>query len=159
VVDQATSCLDPTSTFAVYAGDSRVVRTGERVSLNFWANRKNRGIAYEWTVLVRPDGANTSISHPRGSATLSTPYNYHYKKDRAVRFIPDKPGQYRIKLSARLVFDDDLYPGKRTAEHTMTLTVEGDPVESGCATGGTQGPAGLAMVLGLTWLLMRKREE
>jgi hypothetical protein len=156
VVDEASACLDPTSTFTVYAGADRVVRTGERVPLLFWANRKNRGIEYEWTIVKRPDEASASIQHPRGSATLSTPYNYHYKRDRAVSVLPDQPGQYIIKVSARLVFDDDLYPGKRTDEHTMTLTAEGDPVDSGCATGGTGLSLwALGLMLGLG--LVRRR--
>ncbi|MBN2498583.1 MAG: thrombospondin type 3 repeat-containing protein [Deltaproteobacteria bacterium] len=157
VADEVGSCLDPTSTFMVYAGMDRKVRTGETLPLVFWANRKNRGINYEWTVVSSPDGSGATIRHPRGSATLSTPYNYHYKKGRVVEFTPDQPGEYVIKLSGQLVFDDDLYPGARTDEHTMKLTAEGDPVSSGCATAAGSGSALglLGMLLGLVALKLR----
>ncbi|MFC1654324.1 hypothetical protein ACFL2F_00850, partial [Myxococcota bacterium] len=98
-----THSFTPTSAFQVYAGANRVVRTGEKIPMQLWANRKNRAVEYEWSVVSRPDGSRATIRHPRGSSTLSTPYNYHYKKDRAVTFSPDKPGDYVIKVSARLV--------------------------------------------------------
>ena len=131
--------------------------TGETLPMTFWANRSNRGIEYEWTMVSRPSGSSASVRHPRGSATLSTPYNYHYKQGRLVEFTPDQPGEYVIKLSARLAFDDDLYPGKRAGEHSVTLTAEGDPVSTGCATapGRRQATGGLALflsLLGLVWL-------
>jgi len=154
VVDRVDACLDPASAFAVYAGAERQAATGERLPLQFWANRVNRGIEYEWVVESRPGGSRASVSHPRGSATLSTPYNYHYKKGRVVEFTPDEPGEYVLKLNAKLVFADDLYPEKTTAEARVTLKVEGDSM-TGCATGGTGGLLGLWALLGLLWL--RKR--
>ncbi len=159
VADEVTSCLDPTSTFTVYGGADKLVNTGETVPMLFWANRKNRGIEYEWTIVERPDGSSATIKNPRGSATLSTPYNYHYKKGRLVEFTPDMPGDYKIKITARLVFDDDLYPGKRTDEHVMTLSAEGDPVSTGCATVPGAGTSFglLGMLLGLLALQLRRK--
>jgi hypothetical protein len=154
VVDRVDACLDPTTAFAVYAGADRLVRTGEQVPLQMWANRKNRALEYEWSMVSRPDGSNATVSHPRGSATLSTPYQYHYKKGRTVTFRPDQPGEYVIKLSSRLVFTDDLYPGKQTASTEFRLTAEGDPVGGGCATTGVG--VGLWALLGLAWLRRRK---
>ena len=157
VVDSVQSCLDPTTAFRVYAGAERVVRTGETIPLQIWANRKNRAMEYEWSIVSRPDGSSASIHHPRGSTTLSTPYQYHYKKGRAVAFRPDQPGEYVIKLSARLMFDDDLYPGKQVASSEFHLTAEGAPVGGGCATAPGAGSAAglLAMLLGLA--LLRRR--
>jgi hypothetical protein len=159
VVDDVSSCLDPTSTFSVYTGADRRVRTGETLPMLFWANRANRGIAYEWVVVERPSGSSATVRHPRGTVTLSTPYNYHYKKDRMVEFSPDQPGVYKLKLSAKLVFADDLYPTKQTDEHVMTLVAEGDPVGTGCATGGSAGSAlsALGLLLGLAALRLRRR--
>ncbi|HOX45725.1 MAG TPA: thrombospondin type 3 repeat-containing protein [Myxococcota bacterium] len=155
VVDELGSCLDPSSTFSVYTGADRAVSTGETVPLLFWANRVNRGISYEWSVVERPSGSSATVRHPRGTVTLSTPYQYHYKAGRMVEFMPDQPGTYTLKLSAQLVFDDDLYPGKRLDEHVMTLTAEGDPVGSGCATGG--GAGSLALLLLGAALALRRR--
>ncbi|HSA20914.1 MAG TPA: thrombospondin type 3 repeat-containing protein [Myxococcota bacterium] len=155
VVDELGSCLDPSSTFSVYTGADRAVSTGETVPLLFWANRVNRGISYEWSVVERPSGSSATIRHPRGTVSLSTPYQYHYKADRMVEFSPDQPGTYTLKLSAQLVFDDDVYPGKRLDDHVMTLTAEGDPVGSGCATGGGAGSLAL-LLLGAALLLRRK---
>ena len=118
--------------------------------MQLWANRKNRAIEYEWTVVSRPDGSRATIHHPRGSSTLSTPYNYHYKKDRAVTFSPDKPGDYVIKVSARLVFADDVYPDKRLASHEMQLTSEGEAA-TGCATSGLGTALWLLVGLPLIW--------
>jgi len=154
VVDRVDACLDPTSAFQVYAGADRVVRTGESIPLQMFANRKSRAIEYEWSVVNRPDGSRATIKHPRGSSTLSTPYNYHYKKDRAVSFTPDQAGEYLIKVSARLVFADDIYPDKRTASYTMMLTSEGEAA-AGCATSGI-GSA-LWLLLGLPLIWRRKR--
>lgn len=159
VADEVTSCLDPTTTFTVYGGADRVVQTGETLPMLFWANRKNRGIEYEWTVAERPEGSHATVRNPRGSATLSTPYNYHYKSGRLVEFTPDMPGTYKIKIAARLVFDDDLYPGKRTDEHIVSLTAEGDPVSTGCATVPTSSGAFglLGLLLGLVVLRLRRK--
>jgi len=157
VVDSVSACLDPASAFAVYAGKDRPVQTGETAPLLLWANRMNRAIEYEWTIVSRPDGSSASIHHPRGSSTLSTPYNYHYKEGRRVEFTPDMAGQYVIKLTAKLVFADDLYPEKNTASVQMTLTAEGDNQAGGCSTAGNGGMAGLlGLLLGLALVIKRR---
>jgi uncharacterized protein (TIGR03382 family) len=156
VVDRVDACLDPTSAFVVYAGADRVVRTGEVVFLQLWANRTSRAIEYEWSVVSRPDGSRATIRHPRGSSTLSTPYNYHYKKDRAVTFTPDQPGEYVIRVAARLVFQDDVYPDKQTASYQFMLTSEGEAA-SGCSTAGVGLLASWWSLLGLAWLIRRRR--
>ncbi|MBN2498572.1 MAG: thrombospondin type 3 repeat-containing protein [Deltaproteobacteria bacterium] len=160
VADNASACLDPGSTFTVYGGADRKIHTAETIPLLFWANRANRGIQYEWTVVSRPEGSSANIRHPRGSATLSTPYQYHYKKGRVVEFAADQPGVYEIKISAQLVFDDDLYPGKQTDEHVVSLTAEGEPVSTGCATAsGGSGIAGLVFGLALLGLALLRRSR
>jgi uncharacterized protein (TIGR03382 family) len=156
VVDRVDACLDPSSVFTVYSGEPRVIRTGEELPLLFWANRKNRAIEYEWTIVDRPKRSTATIRHPRGASTLSSPYNYHYKMGRRVAFTPDYPGEYIIKLSARMVFEDDLYPGKRTASCHLSLTAEGDPV-TGCSTTGVGAVTSLWSLLGLAWLVRRHR--
>ncbi len=157
VADEVSACLDPTSPFTVYGGADRQVGTGETLPLLFWANRSNRGIHYEWILEQRPDGSGATITNPRGSSTLSTPYNYHYKRGRMVEFTPDKPGVYKVKITAELAFDDDLYPGKRTSQHELTITAEGDPVSTGCST-ATSGASllGLWALLGMALIWKRR---
>jgi hypothetical protein len=159
VVDSVAQCLDPTSAFTVYGGTDRVVQTGEQLPLMMWANRKNRALEYTWTVVSRPASSSATITHPKGSATLSTPYNYHYKEGRRVEFRADEPGEYTIKVSAQLVFDDDLYPGKRTASQEFTLTAEGESTSGGCATAPGAGSSlgMLGLLLGMVALRLRKR--
>jgi hypothetical protein len=159
VADEVSSCLDPSGTFTIYGGADRVVRTGETVPMTFWANRKNRGIEYEWTVVSRPDNSSATVRNPRGSATLSTPYNYHYKQGRMVEFTPDVPGEYTLKLTGHLVFSDDLYPDKRVDEHEVTISAEGDAVNTGCATVPGSGSAlgMLGLLLGLVALRLRRK--
>jgi thrombospondin type 3 repeat protein len=157
VVDRVDACLDPASAFTIYAGASREVQTGETMPLLIWANRENRAIEYEWSLVERPDSSRATIKHPRGSATLSTPYNYHYKKGRRVEFKPDEAGQYVIKVNAKLVFADDLYPDKQLASAQFTLTAEGDSAGAGCSTAGTGSLVGLWLMLGLAWAIRRRR--
>jgi MYXO-CTERM domain-containing protein len=158
VVDRAETCLDPQATFTVHAGGDRNVRTGQSLPLLLWANRQNRGMEYEWSIEQRPAGSNAAIAHPRGSVTLSTPFNYHYKEGRRVEFRPDEPGTYIIELRAELVFDDDLYPGKTSAAARIVLEAEGAPVDAGgcSAVPGAGMPAGL-LLLGLIGLRRMRR--
>ena len=158
VVDRVDACLDPTSAFSIYAGADREVRTGETTPLMMWANRENRSIQYTWTLVERPAGSSATVKHPRGSTTLSTPYNYHYKKDRRVEFRPDLAGEYTLKLTAELIFADDLYADKNVASVQMTLTAKGEASAAGCATGASTGSlAGLfGLLIGLA-VLRRQR--
>jgi len=156
VVDKVDACLDPTAPFSVYAGANRLVRTGDRVPLLLWSNRKNRALEYEWSMVSRPQGSRATLKHPRGSATLSTPYQYHYKQGRSVALTPDHPGEYVIRLNARLVFADSLYPDKQLASHEFSLTVDGEPIGSGCSTGGFGTLSGVFVLLGLIGLLRRR---
>ena len=158
VVDSLAACLDPTSAFAVYAGKDRVVQTGDTVPLLMWANRQNRAIEYEWTVIERPEGSGATIRHARGSSTLSTPYNYHYKRGRLVEFTPDVQGTYVIGLKAKLVFPDDLYPDKNLASASFRLMSNGEGPSAGCSSSGNSPAAAWYgwLLIGLA-LLLRKR--
>ena len=91
--------------------------------------------------------------------TLSTPYNYHYKQGRRVAFQADEPGEYVFELRSRLVFDDDLYPGKRTASAQLTLQATGDSVTGGgcSATHGGESLAGMLALVGLALARRRRR--
>jgi hypothetical protein len=73
-------------------------------------------------VVSRPDGSQATIRYARGTVSRSTPYDYHYDDRKAADIILDMAGQYVVKVSANLLQDDDLYPGKRTASAEFLLT-------------------------------------
>jgi hypothetical protein len=138
-------CLDPGSAFRVSSGPDLSAKVGEKVPLRMWANRENRAIEYIWVVEKRPPGSVKEIDHDHGWATLSTAYRYLNFEELLPTFKPDKPGDYTIKLSARLVFADHLYPDKNVAESTFTMTV--GPAGSGCSTGSGGGLAFLLLFI------------
>ena len=105
-------------------------------------------------MVSRPEGSGATVRFPRGSVTLSTPYNYHYKANRRAEFVPDRPGEYELKLTAKLVFADDLYPDKNVASASFRLRAEGEP-QGGCSTGGAAGGLWMLGLLGLG--LLRRR--
>lgn len=157
-VDSSSECMNPALVFAVTAGADKPVVTGDKLALNFWANRKNQAIKYSWRIISRPDGSTATISNPDGSATLSTPYNYHYQNGQRVEFTPDVKGPYLIQMDAELVFPDALYPDQQTATTTLTLTADGDSVGSGCSTSAGSGSMVglLGLLLGLIGLKLRR---
>ena len=129
-------CLDPMEPFAVYSGPDYTVEPGNKRTLLIWANRKNRAIEYMWIVVKRPSTSEASIKNPHGWASLSTGFNYHYFEDRRAEFEPDEAGEYVIRVTARLAFDDDLFPEQTTAEHSFTLTAEyPQRIPPTCSTG------------------------
>ncbi len=158
VVDDVNKCLDPLGSFTVYAGRDREAETGKTMALDFWANRKNVAIEYTWTIEKRPTGSGEAIAHPRGSTTLSTPFKYRYRVDRQVEFSPDEPGEYVVRISAKLVFDDDRYPDKKTSVAEFTLKAVGDSAGSGCATAKAKSSLSLiGLLFGLALLLRIKK--
>ncbi|NOZ86983.1 MAG: thrombospondin [Deltaproteobacteria bacterium] len=159
VVSDVETCLNPESAFAVSAGGDRTVRTGKNIPLLIWANRQNAGIEYEWIIASKPEGSHAVIKYPRGAVTLSTTFNYHYKKNRRVTITPDLPGDYVVELRAKLVFGDEKYPQKTKASSRIVLKAEGEAVDlgSGCsAANGSGSVLGLLLLLGLS-LIRRKR--
>ncbi len=152
VVHRLEECLDPKSALSVAVSTDRLLRTGEAAVLLLWANRMNRAIRYRWTVSQRPEGSQAVIRNPKGSSTLSTPYNYHYKEGRRVEFTPDLPGLYAFKLTATLIFADDLYPDKRQATAVMMLEALGEDTQTACAAVGGSRAAPLSPLLFLLGL-------
>lgn len=148
-------CLDPLGPFLVSPGPDLVVKAGDTVPLLFWSNRKNRAVEYIWSMVSPPEGFDEGIRHPRGWASLSTGFNYHYFTGRRPEITPGVPGVYVIKLSARLLFDDDLYPAKRTSESVLTIIAVGSPVGGCSQTHGTD-IGSLFLLTGLVLLAWRR---
>ncbi|HUU00350.1 MAG TPA: thrombospondin type 3 repeat-containing protein [Myxococcota bacterium] len=158
VVDPTQNCLDTTKTFTVQAGPDRTVVTGEPVTLFAWTNRTNRAIDYQWTMEKKPGGSGAGIEHPEGSVSLSTPFVMLYTKGHRVQLTPDRPGDYTVRLTASLVFGDELFPGHDTATAQATLTAEGASTDSGCTTGaGTTGTQAIYLMVAIVLVFRRRR--
>jgi hypothetical protein len=146
------NCLDPFDTFQVYSPLTRV-RTGEAFRLRLFANRQNAPIQYKWIVQSRPGGSNATVKNPLGTVRVSTPYEYHYLKNNVARFTADQPGEYKIKLSAKLVFPDTVNANfPQDSSYLVTITADGDSA-GGCSMGSRTGPSALLLGLGLVGLL------
>ena len=154
VLGNPDSCLDPQSSFQVSPGPDIEAQAGEEVPLHLWANRENRAIEYIWVVEKRPPDSKAEIEHDQGFVTLSKSFRFLNFKDLAPTFKPDRPGQYTLKLSARLAFTDHLYPDKNTAESTFTLTA-GPKESSGCSTGS--GASLVLFAFGCLLFVSRRR--
>jgi hypothetical protein len=135
VMDDVENCLDPDGPFTVYS-PSIDAQTGETIRLRLFANRINQPLRYTWRIVSAPSGSTATIDNPKGAATISTPFEYHYLMDRIVELVPDQPGTYEIYVTATLVWEDEV-TGEvgATAETTATVNVVGDALESlGCST-------------------------
>jgi MYXO-CTERM domain-containing protein len=153
----AKNCLDPKQTFRVFSPGG-LLRTGEASRLRLFANRESSAIRYTWIVESRPAGSSATVQNPQGTVQLSTPYEYHYLKGKVATFSPDQPGEYRIRVTAELVFADTVNPSfPRSSSYVTTFTAEGEPV-GGCAVAGPSASLTLALVLlGLLGLALLRR--
>lgn len=111
VVDDIESCLDPTSTFSVYAGVDRTVQTSEKMPLLLWANRANRAIRYEWTIVTRPNKSSAtirflpshwlSLSYHQGE--LDRPHLNHLG-NRSLNLLPISPGAQKHQTHFQIAY-------------------------------------------------------
>jgi hypothetical protein len=148
-------CLQPSAPFQVVGVAKSTAKTGEKVLLKLFANRKNAPLQYTWTVV----GNKAVIDNPVGAAALSTPYEYHYQSGTHATLTAKEPGTYTVKVSAQLMFDDNLYKDAKISSDSFKLEVTGDPVGSGCASlpGGGSAFGLLGMLLGMIALRLRRK--
>lgn len=153
------NCLDPDSQFQVYSPDL-TGETGDRIRLRLFANRVNEPMEYRWEIVDAPAGSSATVENAVGAASQSTPFEYHYLKEQTVRFRPDKPGTYTVRVFATLIWTDETTGDEEaSAEWRSTVVVEGDPILSDAcsvaAVGTAEGPSSgaiigfLLMVLGV----------
>lgn len=163
--DQA-NCLDPRQAFSIY-----LTLVGERVEGKFevggdvtvalFSNRL--GQLHNWTArfVELPKDSDASLINGKdsGATTLDNPQvtnclrmsEGQCAEMNNIRFEPDMPGEYVIKVTASLPQQDELGPS--TATYTIVAEVEGE-AQGGCAA--TSG--GLAaLALGLLVALRRRR--
>jgi hypothetical protein len=108
-----------------------------------------------------PRHSRATIENPIGSASVSSPYEYHYLADQSVAFTADVPGTYTLKVTVEQVWSDEVTgePGL-VSEDTMTFEVDGDSTR-GCAAvpfglglSGTLGVIGMSVGL----VALRRRD-
>lgn len=150
-------CLDPRAPFAVHAGGTLEVKSGEQVRLPIFANRNGAAIEYTWTVAGRPDGSGAVVDNPEGAVTASRHWEYAYVNDSKPTFTPDKDGEYEIQLQAKLAFSDRAYPDQRTSVSTLKLKVGEDKVSGWNCSALPASGGGLALGVALLGLLRRRR--
>ncbi len=163
VMGDLDECLDPSDAFTVYAPDLET-QTGDFVRLRLFANRVNQPMRYTWEIVEAPVGSHATIDSPTGAASVSTPYEYHYLKDRIVTFTPDKPGTYEVRVVAELVWEDVITGEMEARAETYAfIEVTGDPLTScnASVTGfeGTRGYFGLAALMVLIGGLVASRKR
>jgi len=149
-------CLNPTARFQGRPGPDVRITTGERFRLRIFTNRPNAPTQYAWKVTSAPAGADVQVDHPTGTVNYSTPWEFHYQKDRVAVFSAKTPGEYEVEMQSSLVFDDDLYPGLTSDKQKMKITVEG--ADLGCSAAAGSSSASLLVLAGLAMLAWRRRK-
>ncbi len=128
------NCLDPTDPFTIYS-PSMAAKTGEKIRLRLFANHSNQAVRYNFEITEAPNHSRAGIRNNIGEASVSTPYEYHYLADRPVLFTPDRPGSYRVHVTAELAFEDQVTGKKNaTSEAWADLEVEGEATGGGCSS-------------------------
>jgi MYXO-CTERM domain-containing protein len=162
------NCLDPSAAFNIYltlVGDRLADLTfpvDHEITVALFSNRL--GQQHNWTAsfVSLPDSSNTSLYNAQGAgATLDqspqvanclTFADGKCTELNNIRFTPDAPGKYNIRVRAELPNS----PGDGNAAiFNITAEVTGEP-KGGCSTTGSS--AGLvAVALGLLVALRRRR--
>ena len=130
VVDDTENCLDPDDEFKIYTPDA-VGGPDSPTLLRLFSNRESVPIRYTWRIEKAPSGASASITNPVGAVSESSPYEYRYLADKAVKLVADKPGSYTVQVTAELVWEDELYPAAQRSQATAVIEVGGDSTKSG----------------------------
>jgi len=166
------SCLSPDDTFkvgalAVNAKEMHSLpTTGLEMKLELFANRANTPIEYTWNVSKAPKGSTATVQGAVGQVTTTLPGTFQYAQAKtgnnvAPKFVADEPGEYELKLVARLVFADEvIIDGPQVATYSVKLTATGDAQagSGGCQTvnGGSAGLSSLFLVA-LGFLALRRK--
>lgn len=160
VVDKShpDNCLNPQAPFAVSAGGSVSLKSGETMRLPLFANRNNAGIAYTWSVAQRPDGSSAAVQNPTGAVSLSRNWQYAYLDGHVPTFTADVSGTYQITVSAQLAIPDRIFPSIKTSSDQITINTDGSSSgSSGCSALPMDASVAGIGLLALVGLLRRKR--
>ena len=142
-----------------------VYQAGPPVTVALFSNRL--GVLHNWTAVIEelPSDSNASLYNAQGAGSTvgSTPQVANCLRlddDGAcselntIRFEPDMPGRYQIKVTAELPGGDEL--GPTVATHVLAINVSGESDGGGCRT--VDAPASwLALVFLLGLAAIRRR--
>jgi uncharacterized protein (TIGR03382 family) len=163
-------CLDPSSAFAIYLNlvGERIdgaLQVDHEVTVALFSNRL--GQLHNWTarlsetpsdsatVVINAKGAGATLEgSPQVANCLETDSDGNCTELNNIRFTPDAPGTYVIKVNAELPHGDNAGPD--TATYTIIAEVDGE-AKGGCAAAGGVGAFGV-MALGLLVAVRRKRK-
>jgi len=161
------NCLDPNSAFSIYLtlvaerldGELQVDR---EIVVALFSNRL--GQLHSWTArfdqLPADSDATLENGKSSGATAPSSPQVANCLRMEGdtcmemnnIRFTPDQPGHYEIRVSASLPQADALGPS--TATYTIVADVQGEAQSGGCAAASGSLAA---LALGLLALVRRRR--
>ena len=163
------NCLDPSSVFAIYLTlvgkrlPSGEFPLGDEITVALFSNRL--GQLHNWTARFEelPDSSDVTLVNGEGSGStldqspqvancLTTDASGTCTELNNIRFAPDVPGKYVIKVIAELPNGDA--SGITTATYAVVVEVDGES-KGGCA--GTGAAGGLAAVALALFALVRRR--
>lgn len=171
VVPGKADCLDPNGGFNIDAAAISLpsdgqFKVGNLINVGLLTNRLQQ--VHQWTATLTslPEGSKAVLINGRSAASTWERTNrvvacaqqaagggcesYNY-----IRFEPDEPGEYVIRINAELPAGDPLSVGSSVASSQLTIKVAGQGAAGGCAAGSATG---LAFVLGsLALTRLRKR--
>ncbi len=131
VYNDMDNCLDPSAAFRLYSPNI-AAETGDDVMLRIFANRESEPMRYNWRIAESPSGSNASIDNPKGAVNESSPYEYRYVSGEEAILTPDRPGEYKVQLTAELAWEDSVTGTEEVkAETYASVQVSGDAVGSG----------------------------
>jgi|TARA_Y100000287_G_scaffold131596_1_gene106716 hypothetical protein len=152
------NCLDPSAPLKVYSPGISL-ELGEEVRFRLFQNRENQPTRYTWSITSRPSQSRATITNPAGSTDSSSMYRYRMPEEPT--FTPDKPGIYWITVKAESLFEDAVTNEvETTAQHTFTLSVQGEVKSaSGCSTSSQNNQSLLLTLLVVGGIINIRRKR
>ena len=166
-IEKSASCLDPSQAFATrlaLAGSNNLtgLRAGDVVEVRLFTNRLNAVHSWSATFASAPDGSESILDNAIGSAA-TYPGTFQVGADptySTIRFKPDRPGTYRVRVFAELQGGDPLgLPVSASTQEIVAEVGEGtEDASGGCASTRAQASLlALAAALGLAAGLRGRR--
>ena len=104
VYGDSSNCLDPEAQLKAYSPNI-TAKTGEKINLRLFINRRNQPSRVTWAVKGRVSGSSAVIKHSTGYISKSTTFEYIF--DQRPSFTADRPGTYTLTLTVESSFEDE----------------------------------------------------
>jgi uncharacterized protein (TIGR03382 family) len=170
VVAGQSGCLDPLAAFTIRIGLIGLpteLKVGDDITLQMFTNRL--GEMHRWSARFErvPDGSEAVLENAKSSSVtladspqlgncLRQASDGSCEEFNNLKFTPDEPGTYKVKVNINLASGNDpMGLGSAAASATATIQVGGESA-GGCAAGASSAMG--AMALGLVALLRRRRK-